>query len=425
MNEANRRILAAVFGATLLVTGATAFVAHRTAAKNILEQNPSSSVRWDSPEGEAHALRILAVREIGRMPHGHDDGLAMSHSGQVIALAVAGDPVNHIDVIGLSGSSRTTLAHRNRRLALLDPVLDRAGTRIAFVVAAPSVTGEYTGLSELWISATSGSNLLKVNSAGEYVRMPTFSPDGTRIAYFREVSAPHLPGDEIVAPENMQVRPMALFEYDFSSSRERRLTHQAYRGAGRIAYTMDGRQLYFAAGDELQPSIRDSDGATLWVPSSSSYADIVSGAQEVGMETYRLTLPEGWDDPTSEPVSDEHQLEGELLGLDVNGAPVYLDHDYDNGGLLRMFVRTAGGSLGIGSNTYLAISDQTVSHAAIAPNGARAVAVVAGRTRVPGGLRGAELLVGEPGRQPRRFELAETPTQILTLTPPGQTRFPH
>lgn len=200
--------------------------------------------------------RWYAERRTGdleALTHSEGHGVALSPNGRHVAVAMSGSPANKITIFDLNvQSEHTQIVHPDRRLGLLHPTFSPSGM-IAFVVAAPSHANEFTGLSEIWVTDLAGSVHHVLASDGRFFAHPTFSPDGKRLSYFRDVEPRRLlAGNRRIPPENREAPAMALFETNLQTGVSRRVGAEAYLGAGHLAYLKDGESTRFLANLTLE-----------------------------------------------------------------------------------------------------------------------------------------------------------------------------
>jgi hypothetical protein len=93
---------------------------------------------------------------------------------------------------------------------------------------------------------------VKVGERGRAYRYPAFSPDGKRIAYWRDIDAPY-PAERPLDPNARYPVGYALFEYDLATGVETRLAEQAFALPSRLFYRPQDDGFYYSAMDSLEP----------------------------------------------------------------------------------------------------------------------------------------------------------------------------
>ncbi|MDP3747077.1 MAG: hypothetical protein Q8Q88_08510 [Phenylobacterium sp.] len=301
----------------ILALSSTAISGCRAEAPSQGRDPPQSdaSPAWNSVQGMVRARALTENR--GHPPlHLFRKGVAVSPDGALFVSATAGRPVNELDLVDIATRKGRVLSHPERRIELSQPAFSPDGKQLAFVASLPSDTGEYTGVSAIWITDLRGRAVRVISAPGRLYAAPAFSPDGRKLAYFRDVLAPPAPGMAKMPPENRALKPMALFETDLATGREARLAEQAYQGGLTIAYDEQGG-LYFRSGPALVRSVRDADGEIGW-----SLPNLGLGQRDDNPHIHLSHLSRGRALPTRiEPSLPSHLLtdNGYLVGTAANG----------------------------------------------------------------------------------------------------------
>ena len=205
---------------------------------------------------------------VGRsgVTHSNYDGLAISPDGELLVAATPFVAINRLDLIRWRTEEGTAFEHPDASMALVEPTFSPDGRLIAFVVARPSRAGGITEVSEIWISDTLGNVSKKLRTSNRLYSAPAFSPDGRKLAYFRDIEDEEA-GPSPEAAERRASRgevALALFEYDLALQTEVQLTTQPFTSPFRLHYAKDGSgALIFNAGHPL--GVVTVDGHQRWM----------------------------------------------------------------------------------------------------------------------------------------------------------------
>jgi len=187
--------------------------------------------------------------------HTESDGIAVSADGARVISASMGHPGDELRVFDLGTGAGYLLKHPDKRIVLSDPAVSPDGTRLAFVVGRPG----RTRASEIWITDIDGGHPVRLRELGRAYRRPAFSPDGRRLAYFRDVDAPPA-GDPREPLNGPNARAYALFERDLDSGTEARLAERRFRIPCGLAYRPQDDGFYYCALNPLLDAGLTADG---------------------------------------------------------------------------------------------------------------------------------------------------------------------
>lgn len=242
-------------------------------------ETPGRFEPWNSERRNREAL--TAEQPVHRLHH----GLAVSAQGGMVALSTPAHPVNELLLLDLKARRSWRLKHPIGRVGLLQPTFSPRGDKLAFVVGVPSFTGEFDGVSEIWITDLRGEVERVISSPGRMHKYPTFSPDGERLAFFGDVHPQRpLRNTRWVPHENRHLKPAAIYELDLRSGKETRLTQAAVGGTFGLSYAPDGQDLTFVSVSPLRPV--KVEGETAWISDDKA-------AEETHLFTLVRARPEG------------------------------------------------------------------------------------------------------------------------------------
>jgi hypothetical protein len=201
--------------------------------------------------------------------------IAVSPSGDLVVVPVIGAPSNELLVVNTNTLETLLVRHPNRDVLLDHPTFSHDGRRLMFV-AMPQPNAE----SAIWIVELDRSRAEVVREAPFHLYMfPSFSPDGVRIAYFRDVGVEPSQGHEEQLRqhwrENGRVVVGAPFEFNLTTGEERRLDHLAFAFPCGLHYAPDDSGWFLCARGALE-DIGPSRGlgADVWaMPNWSSLYD--------------------------------------------------------------------------------------------------------------------------------------------------------
>jgi Tol biopolymer transport system component len=109
-------------------------------------------------------------------------------------------------IVPATGGRSRLLVGAGRVTVVGDGILSPDGSQLAFVAEGSQGQG-----SEIWIGDADGSGLRPVaRSPGENLWAPKWSPDGTRLVYFREDSAPDVFVVDVTTGESQRVADGAI-----------------------------------------------------------------------------------------------------------------------------------------------------------------------------------------------------------------------
>jgi len=196
--------------------------------------------------------------------HLNYDGLAVSPDGEMLAAATPFTAINRLDLIEWRAGVGQALVHADPQRALLQPTFSPDGQQLAFVVAQPSKVGQITNVSEIWISDLNGVVIKRIAEEGRLFTNPVFSPDGRRLAYFRDVE--HDAGsspDDVERRETREIVAMVAFEFDLEDGTQTQLSFQPF-GSPRGLHYVPGSSGDFIleVGPPLSPV--DVNGEPRW-----------------------------------------------------------------------------------------------------------------------------------------------------------------
>lgn len=198
---------------------------------------------WNSP------ANAVAAERLPPPVHGtdvYDGGPALSADGSLLAFTDPRHPVNVLSIVEIGTERGWTIAHPNYRVKLAHPTFSPDGEYIAFVVTPPT----YFGLSEIWIAPLRGGECRVLGgAAASCFLLPTFSPDGTRIACFGDASFPFVSvGPRTGREYRTGLLNMGLFEIDIASKEIVRIGSRAWMSANFVGYDAKDAGFYCSTG---------------------------------------------------------------------------------------------------------------------------------------------------------------------------------
>jgi dipeptidyl aminopeptidase/acylaminoacyl peptidase len=190
-----------------------------------------------------------------------------------------GRPPNELVVFDWRTKKGWRLVYPNPHVKLLDPVFSKDGQRIAFVVTPP----HYAGRSEIWVADVHGRNASLVAGGDHFYRFPVFSPDGSRMAYARDVDPPPIAAP--VLKENRQAYTYAFFETDLGTGSELRMAERTFGWVCGIYYGATSDSFHVCAADPLIPSSPTGElkplSLALGFAAEEVYRQDIGGAQNL------------------------------------------------------------------------------------------------------------------------------------------------
>ncbi len=197
--------------------------------------------------------------------------MALAGDGSACLVMNRQGPPNEALLIDLKSGERLTIAHPDPTMGLLEGSFSPDGQTLALVVAKPTSLGPYTGLSEIHLLDRSGGLKRRIASAF-YYREPAFSPDGSRLAYLRDVTGDSSStGRPDPQPRERQFRALALYERDIEGDSEQRLDAQAFVGGKGLSYGRATDEIWFSPGEPLG-LIDGSPENGVWLSSNQARA---------------------------------------------------------------------------------------------------------------------------------------------------------
>lgn len=194
---------------------------------------------------EAPAIEREKPSGLGGPPsiHGLYDGFSLSDDGDQLAVMVPGAQSNSLLLLNTQSGTTVSLAHPSVAVRLTDPAFSPDGRIVAFVASRWPFDGASEVL-KLDIQTLCASTL--PFDSGVHYKNLAFSPDGSKLAYFKgvrpmHISAPPLPAE---SPNFWY----ALFEYDFKSGVEIRLSSRPLQVPSFLAYESEVAFLYDGDG---------------------------------------------------------------------------------------------------------------------------------------------------------------------------------
>lgn len=198
---------------------------------------------WNSP------LNVAAAERLPPPVHGtdvYDSGPALSPDGSLIAFTDPRHAVNLLSIVESGTRRGWTIAHPNYRVKLAHPTFSPDGEFIAFVVTPPT----YFGLSEIWIAPLRGGACRVLGgAASSCFLLPTFSPDGARIACFGDASFPFASAGPRSGREyRTGLLHVGLFEIDIASKEIVRIGGRAWVSANYLGYDARNSGFFCSTG---------------------------------------------------------------------------------------------------------------------------------------------------------------------------------
>jgi dipeptidyl aminopeptidase/acylaminoacyl peptidase len=304
----------AVVGVVVIAAGLAPWVVAWGQLQSEVDEYLATPGRFEPWNSER---RTLEARTAAQPVHKLDHGLAVSPDGKLVAVSAPAHSVNQLLLLDIQARRSWVLKHPIPRVGLIQPAFSSKGDRLAFVVAVPAFTGEYIGTSEIWITDLRGQVERVISSPGRMHEYPAFSPDGERLAFFRDVD-PHRPlkNTRWVPHENRQLKPRAIYELDLGSGAETRLSDTAFGGIFKLSYAPDGRSLTFVFVTPLRP-VR-LQGATGWL------FDL-----DAEMKTYVFSIVRGRSNEVEAVPHTEASLSGGGFAGYANGRLILLHSTFD------------------------------------------------------------------------------------------------
>jgi hypothetical protein len=272
----------------------------------------SCSPAPDLPPNVPESLQTpWQLRPEGDRPllHRHTDGFAVSPSGRFVVAAISARPGNEVATIDLGTKIGHILRADDDRVLLAQPAVNVDEDRIA-LVATP--LGHF-GISEIWLVDPISGSTSVISAPGASFQFPAFSPDGSELAYFRNVNASKWrPG--LMRPEYRTFLSYALFRRNLATGVETRVAEQAFELPCGLSYDTLNRGLFYCALAPLQK--RNLGGArSVWMPPSGS-ANYASGLNGSGNFFVRWSeripqFPRPYA-PLDNPLTDNARLAGAL-----------------------------------------------------------------------------------------------------------------
>jgi hypothetical protein len=223
-------------------------------------------IAWNDPRmEEMWRTRPQPLHGVGPYSGGigaEDRGISLSPNGDFVAIPLPRTPVNEVHVFDLKTGSARVYVHPIQRIRMVYPAISPNGENMAVVVSPPP----YDGHCEIWIIelATGKARVLK-NDRPRSVYWPTWSPDGRRIAYQRDVEAPPLPERRAPRPENISSVNCSLFDQDLTEQVETQVTPTAFFGKySEATYANDANSFIVNITVPLVGVPREQDGMPLW-----------------------------------------------------------------------------------------------------------------------------------------------------------------
>ncbi len=191
--------------------------------------------------------------------HDNNDGIALSPSGRFAAVTANDAPSNEIELIDIDAMTAIVIAVPQRQMTIANPTFSPDDKSLAFVATPHG----YFGVAQIWVVSLTGETEAVVGDLTKGFRYPTFSHDGKKLAYWRDVwPEPTLPRKR--PKEFTELSPWALFEYDLSDKVERQLAQQAYAIPCGVFYDPKSDGLYYCAIGPMQPFSEDGTGKIWW-----------------------------------------------------------------------------------------------------------------------------------------------------------------
>ncbi len=269
----------------------------------------NSLLPWDDPANLA-----LLTKEPAPVHHG--DGLALSPDGRLVISAGWGRPPNELVVFDWRTKKGWRLVYPNPRMKLLDPVFSKDSKRIAFVVTPP----HYAGRSEIWTADIHGRNASLVAGGEHFYRFPTFSPDGSHIAYARDVDPP--PRAAPILKENRQADTYAFFETDLRADSELRIAERTFNWVCGIYYGARNEGFHVCAADPLVPSSETGElkplSMALGFAADAVYRQKIGGAQNLLLRRGENHTPL----PTPFAPASGPTKSARVIGADATGSAI-------------------------------------------------------------------------------------------------------
>lgn len=170
----NRRWTAAItLSAAVVVVVVAGFVVLRQPSDGHVSVRAAGSPRSESP-----ATRPALTPSAAPLPK---SDIVAATGASLIGNAWSPSSLGVIDTFMSPAAVSTLSIPKMDGATLLDPTLDAERTRLAFVKADATAT---TGEGDIYSVNTDGSNLVQLTSTSSDAQ-PTFSPDGTEIAFVR------------------------------------------------------------------------------------------------------------------------------------------------------------------------------------------------------------------------------------------------
>ena len=335
---------------------------------------------WDSPaaveRGRLGGEHSTPPRRFAE--HGYDDGLAVAPGGAMLVSATPRQPVNTLDVVDLRTRSGWRIVHPNPRVGLLHPAFSPDGRRLAFVVGLPSGSGEFSGVSAIWIVDLSGKVVRILSAPGRLYDRPVFSRDGARLAYARDVF--ELTGSGLrLRPENRSAKPQSVFEADIESGDERQLSDERYLSIRPIDYAPAQDRIAFRAGPRMVPTVPGSADLGL---DDSFWSGPPQAPAPVPLEVLTLSLADG---KVRAAGADWAHVPGRgpgaLLRLRLDGAALLFDGAVESRDeeAWTIFAANAAAARPMASGR----DRRYVQAPAVSPDGGAFGAVLTGRVQTP------------------------------------------
>lgn len=206
---------------------------------------------WNDPQNVARWEAQLSLNRGMRIEW--TSGLAVSTGGKYIALPVGASQINAITVVATETGERWRVAHPNKRVLLTQPTFSPDGESIAMIASPPT----YSGNCEIWMSPLKGGRggVLR-SSSPRSMYWPVFSPDGRKIACFRDVDTPR--SNPLVRPEYQASLYCSLFEYDIATGQETQVSDLIVNALkAHAAYVSNGRDFLVGARVFARPLDND------------------------------------------------------------------------------------------------------------------------------------------------------------------------
>lgn len=263
------RALAMLFGAYALLVPATA------------------AAQGTRPLTDADIMRVAAVGGVALSPSG-DRVLytvsAWEHPGARgdTALGDRHERRSHIWMIPFAGGPARQLTTGERGES--QPQWSPDGSRVSFVAARGSGTGEDAPKAQLWLLPSDGGEATPLTSARDGVTSYSWSPDGRQIAYTtpdtlsRDAEARTRRRDDAKVYED-EFRLNHLWVIDVATKQARKVTSGAYTVRGAPSWSPNGAQLAFDASPT--PMIRDQRRDAYVVEIASGRVDKISTNADV------------------------------------------------------------------------------------------------------------------------------------------------